>query len=81
MQSDPTCPHCGEVLRAKAGPRPSWVLFSLALAGCPAEDLYGCPDGCDFDTGSETASETNAETSPETGETGDETDTGETETG
>lgn len=58
MQSDRNCPHCGVQLRAKAGPRPGWVLFSLAMAGCPAEDLYGAPDpGPDETTsqGSETS--------------------------
>ena len=58
MQSDRDCPHCGVQLRAKSGPRPGWVLFSLAMAGCPAEDLYGAPDpGPDETTsqGSETA--------------------------
>ena len=44
METDRSCPHCGEVLRAKSRPRPGWVLFSLAMAGCPSDDVYGAPD-------------------------------------
>ena len=73
MQSDRACPHCGEVLRAKSLPRPGWVLFSLAMAGCPAEDLYGAPDTGPPPSTSESGGETSA------GETtGNETTGGET---
>ena len=75
MQSDASCPHCGAKLRSKSGPRPGWVLFGLAMAGCPAEDVYGCPDPCgpDPDTAS-TGETTQGET--ENGTTTDGTDTG-----
>lgn len=61
MQSDRVCPHCGEVLRAKGGPRPSWILFSLAMAGCP-EDVYGAPAPGPETDSAETSTEDGSET-------------------
>ena len=77
MESDASCPHCGEALRAKSLPRPGWVLFSLALAGCPSDDVYGAPDtGPAPTTESETENSQTGETAPN--ETGEETSAGET---